>query len=100
MASPPTSARLRLLHLDGRSLDAPPEWMPALIEVRVAPEHWAEAQLWLQERRLQVSLRKIDGTPRVLADWPRAGPGRYRLRLEAKGAREDLVLAVQPGKIS
>ncbi len=100
MASPPTSARLRLLDLAGQPLAGPIEWTPAVIEVLVAPEAWDRVRVTLQDQPQAVSLRKLDGTARVVVDWPRSGPGRYRLGLDVDGAQEELLLTVHPRKIS
>lgn len=100
MASPATSARLRLLDLAGVPIPAPREWTRALIELRIAADAWITARLWLQEQLMPVTLRQLDGQVRVLAEWPRAGPGRYRLRLDAEGHADELVLTVRPSKIT
>src|SRR5215217_2451669 len=100
MASPATSVRLRLLDLVGTPISAPREWTPALIELLIAAEAWTTARLWLQEQAVPVSLRQLGGQVLMLADWPRAGPGRYRLRLDAEGYVDELVLTVRPSKIT
>jgi hypothetical protein len=101
MASRPTS-RLRFLTLDpkGVPIDGPAEWVPALVEVLVPAEHWEEVRLWRQGEVLPVYLKRLDGRARVLADWPRSGSGRYRLRLECAGYSEDLMLTIRPAKLA
>src|SRR5215211_7459097 len=105
MGSPPTS-RLRFLATsdgtpaDGTSVDAPREWSPALVEVLVPIDRWVEVRLWRQEEELPVYLKRLGGQPRILADWPRSGAGRYRLRLEWLGETEERIVAVGPQKIS
>ncbi len=100
MASPPTSARIRLLARNGDPIPAPIEWTPTLVELLIDPADWERARLTLQGEALPVSLRRLSGTARVVADWPRAGPGRYQLRLKGCGEADDLVVTVAPQKIS
>lgn len=96
-----TSAnRIRLLDRDGVPVADPVEWEPGLVELLVDPAEWAEGALTLQGAPLPVSLRRLGGVIRVLADWPRAGPGRYRLRFETSDEVDELVAEVRPRKIS
>lgn len=99
MGLPPTS-KLGFLSLSGETLEAPAEWRPALLEVRVPPEQWEEVQLWLQGKELPLSLKRLGKKVRVLADWPRSNPGYYRLRLEYQGEVEEQTITVWPQKIS
>ena len=71
-----------------------------MIEVRDAIEGWKEIRLWRQTEQLPVYLKRLGGEVRILADWPRSDPGRYRLRLESPEGAEERVLIIQPRKIS
>src|SRR5919107_110207 len=93
MGSPPSS-RLRILAAAdggpandalGTPVDAPREWSPAFVEVLVPVDRWEEARLWRQGEELPLYLKRLGGRPRILADWPRSGAGRYRLLLEGLG---------------
>ena len=98
MALPPTS---RLGFVDDRGAPCvPKEWAPGLIEVRADVEGWEEIRLWRQTESLPVYLKRLGGEVRILADWPRSDPGRYRLRLESPEGAEERVLIIQPRKIS
>ncbi|MDQ3694440.1 MAG: restriction endonuclease-like protein [Chloroflexota bacterium] len=99
MDSPPTSVRLRLIDPSGAELAAPVEWTPALIELLIDSAAWEAAQLTLQGDPIPVSLRRIDGQARVVAEWPRSGPGRYRLRLITDGESDEQILTIAPRKI-
>lgn len=100
MASRPTSARIRLLARNGDPISTPVEWTPALVELLIVSADWERARLTLQGEAVPVSLRRLGGTARVVADWPRAGPGRYQLQLEGCGEADELVVTVAPQKIS
>jgi hypothetical protein len=99
MASPPTSARIRFIDGAGSALAAPLEWTPALVELLVDPTDWDAAELTVQGEPVPVSLRRVGDTIRVVAEWPRSGPGYYRLTLVTDDASEDLVVTIEPRKI-
>jgi hypothetical protein len=99
MASPPTS-RLRFLSLEGEPVAAPPEWAPCQVEIRADPSDWADLQLTRNTEELPISLTKVAGMARVIAEWPRAGAGRYLLRLRHPDWIETLDCAVRPEKLS
>lgn len=99
MASLPTS-RLWFLTPGGDVLDGPPrEWMPALVEVDLSGGDWSEARLLVQGAPRDLSLRRLRGAMRVLAEWPRSGPGDYRLELSWPGGASTLSVRVLPHKI-
>jgi hypothetical protein len=100
MALPPTSGRLHFLDAEGHPVEAPAEWTPALIEVEIDVDAWDGARLTLQSQPVPLVLRRLGGRVRVLGEWPRAGPGRYRLRLDTADGSAELVVAVQPRKIT
>lgn len=98
MALPPTS---RLGFVDERGAPCvPSEWTPGLIEVRGALEGWEGIRLWRQTEQLPVYLKRLGGEVRILADWPRSDPGRYRLRLESAEGNEELTVTIRSKKIS
>jgi hypothetical protein len=105
MDSPPSS-RLRFLAAaegigaDGTPVDAPREWSPGFVEVLVPINRCEEVRLWRQGEELPVYLKRLGGQPRILADWPRSGAGRYRLRLECLGATEERIVSVGPEKLT
>src|SRR5215207_2061662 len=91
---------IRVYGTDETRLSEPVEWRPLLIEVRVPVARWEDVRVDRNGERLPVSLRRFAGRPRVLADWPRSGPGRYRLRVVLDGATTELDLDVRPAKLS
>jgi hypothetical protein len=108
MASPPTSeARevadgvpFRLLTADGTTAPAPREWEPMLVEVRCAADRWADVTVLRQGVPLSLGVRRIAGRPRLVAEWPRSGPGQYHLRLVVGRAVHDVTVEVRPAKIT
>lgn len=102
VAGEPGVGALRFLDQEGREVDAPREWEPALVEVLVAPAQWEQVQLRFQGGELLLYLQRLRGELRVLADWPRSGAGHYRLQLlrDAESAAENYVVTVRPRKLS
>ena len=72
MALLPTSGRLRILDLAGAEVTAPLEWTPGYVEVLVDPAAWDAVRLTAQDLPLPLSLRRIGGSARVVAEWPRS----------------------------
>ena len=100
MDLPPTSS-LRFLDVDGGPLAAPPEWAPALVEVKASHDLWDDIRLERNDGPLTLSLRTVGGRGRIVADWPRSGAGHYELRLAVPGHPTQLVaVTVLPRKIS
>jgi hypothetical protein len=99
MVSPPTS-RLRFISSVGDLLEAPPEWAPCRIEIDAEPDSLASLELRRGEERLQISLTIIDGTPKVIAEWPRAGAGSYRIYLRHPDGDETLECSIRPEKLT
>lgn len=91
---------MRVLDAGGGAIDAPAEWTPALVEVLVDPAAWEGVRLTVQGAAIPVSLRRVDGVVRVVADWPRSGPGRYRLHVHGAGFDGESVVSIAPGKLS
>src|SRR4051812_17300027 len=80
MALSPTS-RLSFLTEQGRPLDAPPEWTRALVAIDCDPADWQLPSLLRNGVACSVFVKKLDGQPRVLVDWPLSGAGHYELTL-------------------
>lgn len=76
---------LKFLDTDGTEIAAPQEWRPAWIEVDLPAAEWESVTLFRQGQKLDVGLRKFQGQTRILAEWERANPGHYQLRLERHG---------------
>jgi hypothetical protein len=92
---------LRVLNLSGDSIESPREWAPAFVEVMLGEtSEWQAATVRLNDTELPLSLRRIGGTTRVVAEWPRAGPGKYRLRLTTASTTSDRVVEIQPSKLT
>ena len=91
---------IRLLSSDGTPVAAFTEWLPALLEVAVPLEQWAAVILTIQGLPVATSVRKLQGQPRIVAEWPRSGPGRYELRLAAGETLATRIIMIRPHKIS
>lgn len=91
---------IRFLDLRGAQISGPREWEPAWVEVDVPVAEWTAAELTRNGVELPLGLRRIGGWPRVVAEWPRSGPGNYRLRLVTGGDAFERSVAVAPAKIS
>ena len=96
-----TDGSLGFLSPFGDPIAAPREWTPAFVEaVLPAGNEWQFASLRLNGVELPLSLRRLGGKARLVAEWPRSGPGKYKLRLTAAGGSADTVIEVQPSKLS
>jgi hypothetical protein len=111
MALPPTSdstaevSQLRFRNSEGDVISVPAEWTPAFIEVTAVPEDdWTEVRLWCQDQPLEIMLRRFKSESQkvcIVAEWPRSGPGHYRLRCRVPGVTQEhsQVVTVTPSKI-
>jgi len=100
MASPPTSS-LRFIDLAGGPLPGPREWERCLIELDLEPDELQQIRVLRQGEPLRVLVQQLDGRPRVLAEWPLSGTGRYRLTLENDTAPSiESEITIAPRKIS
>ncbi len=95
----PTS-KLSFLNREGETLEAPLEWQPGFLEVKVPKDNWEEVQLSRQGEELPIFLKRLGKKARVLTDWPRSNPSYYQLRLEYQGEVEEQIITVWPLKIS
>ena len=69
------------------------------VEAGIEPAAWERAALTRNGEPLELSLRHLAGTTRVVAEWPRSGPGRYALALALDGAVHELSVELYPEKI-
>lgn len=100
MGTPPIS-RLSFVDGAGELLAGPREWTPEIIQVDLEPALRHRASLFCRAEKLPLSIRDHAGEERVVADWPRSGTGRYRLRLELDDRLlEETVYEVEPRKIT
>jgi hypothetical protein len=101
MALPLTSELFHFLDASGQSLQVPLEWMPALVQLSISEEQWTTARLWLQDAELSVYAKPSLSGLRILADWPRNGPGHYRLRLDRPDQPlHEETIRIEPRKIT
>ncbi len=101
MASPPTSEPLwGFIDEAGSPIDAPPEWVPAFIEVAVPPAAWEEVSVAVQGRQLSPQVRRLGGLGRVVVPWERASAGRYHIEVRAGERRAAVTVVVAPAKIT
>src|SRR5690349_13365258 len=92
--------RIRIRSASGEELIAPREWTPAFIEVGLTrPEDWQQASVRLNGVELPLSLRRLGGSIRAVAEWPRSGPGGYRIHLTFAGASYHRMVAIRPSKM-
>jgi hypothetical protein len=92
---------LRFLDVNGQPIAAPGEWAPARVEVLVPATSWEQVALFCQGGPLPLLLAHLDGRARIVAEWPRSGPGHYRLRLtRANEATYERSVTIAPHKIS
>src|SRR4028119_364367 len=116
MALPPTSEpptsdptmegpQLRFRNAEGKVISVPTEWAPGFIEVTGVPENdWAEVRLWYQDQPIPITLCRLGSEPQkvcMVAEWPRSGPGHYRLRCRVPGVAQEhsQAVTVTPSKI-
>ena len=99
MDLPPIS-KLSFLNYEGEIIKAPIEWQPACLEIHIPQKKIEQVRLWLQDKEIPISLRRLGGKFRVLTEWPRSNAGYYRLRLEYENDIEEQTITVWPQKIS
>jgi predicted component of viral defense system (DUF524 family) len=97
----PSSSPFSFLDVAEQPLQTPVEWSEAVVVVPLGPDDLGKARLLLQGRSLPLSIRILEGEPRVLATWPRQGTGNFELVLEVgERAIARQILSVRPQKIS
>ena len=71
------------------------------MELQVDPSQWLDTRANLQGVELDVYQRKgPDGDPIVVAEWPRSGPGFYRLVTQIGEVTSSADIVIRPKKIS
>jgi len=100
MDSPATSPKLQFLDVDGGPIEGPLEWTPALLAVEMDSSQWDSANLLVQETPLPLMLRRVGGQPKIVAEWPRSGPGRYAVRVLSPSGEAALTVVIRPAKLS
>jgi hypothetical protein len=100
MDSSATSPNLRFLDSEGKPIDAPVEWTPALLEVVIDPSHWATTKLIVQDVPVPLMLRQLGGRARILAEWPQSSAGRYGIRLSSPAGNTARQVTIRPAKLS
>lgn len=96
----PAAQWLSFLTTDGRPLTGPREWQPALVCVSAPAGDWDQIRLDRHDLPLPVSLRRLGGQSRILADWPRSGVGHYRLTCAWAGSQEQITVTVLSEKLT
>lgn len=82
-------------------IELPSEWTPALIDIDIPVDQWLDAKVYLQGQELEMVLRKIDdGSTVVVAEWPRSGPGNFRLEIRTVQSITASEIKIIPSKIS
>jgi hypothetical protein len=100
MDSPATSLDIAFLNLDGGTVDQPHEWTEALIHVTVEPTKWDSLRLTVNGAAQALTLRRIGGCVRVVAEWPRSNAGSYMLRAELSEKVATRRISIAPRKLS
>ncbi|MCE7875410.1 hypothetical protein DYH09_34295 [bacterium CPR1] len=83
---------------DGGTVEAPLEWTPAEIQLPIEPEQLARVTLLRSEVPLPLAVRHRHGRLCLIGEWPRSGPGHYRLNCPQVGSQ--WTVTVLPRKIS
>ena len=92
---------MQIRELDGEGVDRPVEWTPYLLVFDEVPlEDWESARVDLNGLRLDVGLRRVGSERQVVAEWPRDGPGRFRVTVSAGSIRVSHDVCRFPAKLS
>lgn len=100
MGSPATSADIIFLDLGGEPIEQPREWTEAFVEVHIDPDEWQVARLTVNSSPIPLTLRRLGGKIRAIADWPRANAGVYELRAELGVTVAARQVTIRPGKLA
>ncbi|HEY0024424.1 MAG TPA: DUF2357 domain-containing protein [Longimicrobium sp.] len=68
--------------------------------MNVPAAEWETAELRRNTQPLPLSLRRLGGAVRVLAEWPRSGTGSYALALRTPAGEHRRVVTIHPEKLS
>jgi predicted component of viral defense system (DUF524 family) len=93
-------SKITFYQLNGEKIEFPIEWEPTLLKLEIDPEEWDNVQVKLQQKPLELSVRKLNGKISVVAELSRLNPGRYSLALISKEQLEEYSFTVFPKKIS
>ncbi|MBN9392395.1 MAG: DUF2357 domain-containing protein [Chloroflexi bacterium] len=101
MDSPLISEKnIQFFDMGGALLAGPAEWLPALMVIPVPLGLWEQVEVRLQDRPVTLSIRKINGVSRILAEWPRSGPGNYLVTYRQGMTIHEQLVTIFPQKIS
>ena len=100
MGQPVTSPRLRFVDASGEPTDVPREWEPSTLEIGITPAEWQETQLRLQGELFSAAKATPSWRNTVSVEWPRSGPGNYRIELEAPSGSDSMSFTIRSGKLS
>lgn len=103
-SSPSTGSRpiseLRFLSSGGDPIDAPSEWSEALLDLGEWIDAWPHLSVTANRNPLELAKRLIGGDERLVASWPRSGPGRHRVSVTTPEASTEATATIRPSKIS
>lgn len=83
----------------GDAVDRPQEWEPAVLDLGVPADAWETARCVVNGAALAVTLTRRFGAVRVITEWPRSGPGAYRIEVAADGLRETHTVTIDSAKL-
>jgi hypothetical protein len=92
---------IRFLSTLGEPIAAPDEWTPAFVEINIRSiDGWQGVSLRTNGVEQHVSLRRLSGAIRIVAEWPRSGPGRYRLQVATGTEYDQVAVEIRPRKLT
>ena len=83
----------------GDVVDRPQEWEPAVLDLGVPADAWETARCIVNGTALAVTLTRRFGAVRVMTEWPRSGPGAYRIEIAADGLSEIQTVTIDSAKL-
>jgi len=90
---------LSFLTVDGVGLDEPREWEPAVVRIDVPVDDWSRTTLTVNGQSVSVYAGRRGNVAGVFADWPRSGPGRYRLTALHSGEPSEQLVTIGSRKL-
>ena len=87
------------VNLNERPLDGPTEWVEACILLPFDMAELGQVTVRRNGRPLTVSARSVGETYHMVAEWPRSGPGEYRLEVVGPDCRFEERLQIAPSKL-
>ncbi len=96
--SPPTSD-LAFLDRTGVVVDVPAEWEPAHVVLPVEAQDVSGVAVMVNGRPVEVIVKSVAGSLRVVALWQRAGPGWFDIEVTLPSHNLRRRIRVEPGKI-